>query len=203
MNQIPLPVVHPGFQHLRRNGKLLHAMAALLILFHALQHFREPNNSLLYSGCLVLIAIDILILVFTLRNLVYEWPRINLFFRLLECLFFLGIGTQALIDHLYYTGIIHFLFMGAYLWLFYCEIQSRHAEQLILFHTGIEIPALPENHFISWSAIARLTPTYHSIEIVTNSQQHYRFELTRNLQFEELDQIHEFRRHYLGVSAIE
>lgn len=202
MNQISLPVTHPGFQHLRRNGKLLHFIAALLILIHAIQHYREPNNNLWYSGCLILIAADILILVFALRNLVYEWPRINLFFRSLEGLFFLGIGTQALLDQHWYTGVIHLVFMLAYGWLFYCEMQSRHAEHLIIFHTGIEIPALPENLFIPWSAISSLQVQYHSIDITTTSRQQYHFELTQNLQFDELDQIHEFRRHYLGIPAI-
>lgn len=201
MDLIPIPVVHPAFQHLRRNGKFLHLVAAILIILHAAQHFRQPNNDLLYTSCLFLIAIDILILVFSIRNLVYEWPRLNLFFRVLEWLFFLGIGIQALVDQKWYTGIIHLIFMVSYGWLFYCEMRARRAEHLILMHTGIEIPGLPENQFVQWSGISSVNASYHFIEIITTKQQNFRFELTRNLQFEELDQIHEFRRHYLGVET--
>ena len=201
MDQLPIPVVHPAFQHLRRNGKFLHLIAALLIIFHAAQHFQQTNNNPVYTGCLFLIALDILILVFSIRNLVYEWPRLNLFFRFLECLFFLGIGIQAILDQHWYTGLIHLIFMGSYSWLLYCENRARNAEHLILLHTGIEIPALPDSHFIQWSAIASIEANYHSIEISTTQRQFFKFELTRNLQFEELDQIHEFRRHYLGVQV--
>lgn len=201
MDLIPIPVVHPAFQHLRRNGKFLHFVAAILIILHAAQHLRQSNHDLLYTSCLFLIAIDILILVFSIRNLVYEWPRLNLFFRVLEWLFFLGIGIQALVDQKWYTGIIHLIFMVSYGWLFYCEMRARRAEHLILMHTGIEIPGLPENQFVQWSGISSVNASYHFIEIITTKQQNFRFELTRNLQFEELDQIHEFRRHYLGVET--
>ena len=51
---------------------------------------------------------------------------------------------------------------------------------------------------LSMSQISSIEATYSSITIHTSLDKSYHFDLQRNLQFEELDQIHEFCRHYLG-----
>jgi hypothetical protein len=66
-----------------------------------------------------------------------------------------------------------------------------------LHHTGITIPALPESRFFIWSNISHIEAHYDHIIIDTSLDKSYRFNLRKNLQFEELDQIHEFCRHYL------
>ncbi len=201
MNGISLPVVHPAFEKLKNSGRLLHLAAGGLILAHAVSHFNQPQSSPLYIGCLLLIAVDIFILVFAGRNILITLPRINLFFRLIEFLFFLGIGITMLFSKSWWVGSVHILLSAAYCYLFYCEKKMLTDEYLAIHHTGISIPALPEHKFFIWSNINGIDAHYDHITISTSHQKSYHFSLRKNLAFEELDQIHEFCRHYLGVGS--
>jgi hypothetical protein len=70
-------------------------------------------------------------------------------------------------------------------------------EYVALHHTGITIPALPDSHFLMWANVDHIEAQYDSITIAGSDDKSYHFDLRKNLQFEELDQIHEFCRHYL------
>jgi hypothetical protein len=200
MNSLALPVVHPAFQKLKRSGRLLHLAAGALILVHAISHIREPHSNPLYLGCLFLIAVDIFILVFASKNLVVEMPRVNLFFRLVEIVFFLGIGITMYVSARWITGSIHLVLGIAYIYLFYCEKRLHKEEFVAIFHSGVSVPALPESKFFIWTNIEHIDARYDSITIDTSLNRSYTFDLRQNLAFEELDQIHEFCRHYLGKS---
>jgi hypothetical protein len=197
MNSLALPVVHPAFQKLKRAGRFLHLSAGGLILVHALSHFNQPTSSPLYLGCLVFMALDILILVMAGKNIASDMPLVNLFFRLVEIIFFLGIGITSCIGGELITGVGHVLLSLAYGYLFWCEKKMLTEEFVALHHTGITIPHLPESRFIIWSNIDRIEAQYDSITIAASGDKSYHFDLQQNLQFEELDQIHEFCRHYL------
>jgi hypothetical protein len=198
MNSLSLPVVHPAFEKLKRSGRILHLAAGALILVHAISHFKEPHTSPIYLGCLLLIAVDIFILVFAAKNLVIEMPRINLFFRMVEIIFFVGIGVTMFVEKKWLPGGIHALLSIAYIYLFYCEKRLNSEECLGIFHTGVSVPAMPESRFLLWSHINHIEAQYDCIIINTSLDRVYRFDLRKNLAFEELDQIHEFCRHYLG-----
>ena len=200
MNSLSLPVVHPAFQNLKRSGRLLHLVAAGLILAHAISHFRKPDTDPLYSGCLVFIALDIIILVLAFRNVLKDLPKVNLFFRSIEILFFIGIGIAMFFESNWVTGSLHIGLSVAYAFLLYCERKLKTEECIAIFHTGVSIPALPDNKFLLWSRINRIEARYDSLIIDVSSNKCYQFELQHNLAFEELDQIHEFCRHYLGDS---
>ena len=197
MNSLALPIVHPAFQNLKRSGKLLHVTAAALILLHAITQVVRPEGSYIYFGCLFLIAVDILILVFAGKNILEERPKVNLFFRFVEFIFFLGIGLDLLLKLNWINGTVHILISLIYLYLFYCENKLEKTEYVALHHTGITIPGLPESKFFIWSNISHIEAHYDHITIDTSLDKTYRFNLRTNLQFEELDQIHEFCRHYL------
>lgn len=201
MNSLALPVVHPAFQKLKRSGRFLHLTAGALILVHAISHIQQPHSNPLYLGCLFLIAVDIFILVFAAKNLVVEMPRVNLFFRLVEIIFFMGIGITMCVQARWATGSIHLLLSIAYIYLFYCEKRLRTEEFVAIFHSGVSVPALPESKFFIWTHIEQIDARYDSITIGTSLNKSYTFDLRRNLAFEELDQIHEFCRHYLGRSV--
>ncbi|WEK34811.1 MAG: hypothetical protein P0Y53_20175 [Candidatus Pseudobacter hemicellulosilyticus] len=198
MNSLSLPVVHPSFERLKQSGRLLHLIAGGLILLHAISHFTEPHSSPVYSGCLLLMALDIFILVFAGGPILQSMPRVNLFFRLAELLFFVGIGLYLLFGHHWLTGVFHCLLSVVYTYLFFCEIRLIRTEQLAIYHTGVSIPALSGDKFFIWSNINHIDARYDSITIDTSGSHQYYFPLRKNLQFEELDQIHEFCRHYLG-----
>jgi hypothetical protein len=198
MNSLALPVVHPAFQKLKRSGRFFHLTAGALILVHGISHLREPHFSPVYLGCLFLIAVDIFILVLAGKNLVVDMPRVNLFFRLVEVIFFTGIGVTMFVQSRWLTGGIHIVLSIAYIYLFYCEKRLHKEEFVAIFHSGVSVPALPESKFFIWTHIEDIDARYDSITISTSLNKSYTFDLRKNLAFEELDQIHEFCRHYLG-----
>jgi hypothetical protein len=200
MNSLSLPVVHPSFQKLKHAGRLLHLTAGGLILVHAISHFNQPQSSPVYLGCLLLMALDIFILVFAGKNILLDMPKVNLFFRLTEILFFLGIGIMLLVESKWFMGTVHLVLSVVYSYLFYCEKNVNSEEYVAIHHTGISIPALPDSKFFLWSNINQVDAQYDCITINTSFDKSYQFDLRKNLAFEELDQIHEFCRHYLGVS---
>jgi hypothetical protein len=197
MNSLALPVVHPAFQKLKRAGRFLHLIAGGLILIHALSHFNQPHSSPVYLACLLFMAVDIFILVMAGKNIAAEMPLVNLFFRLVEIIFFLGIGINSCIHGEWIVGAGHALLSGAYGYLFWCEKRMSTDEYVALHHSGITLPALPKSRFLIWSNINHIEAQYDSITIAASGDKSFHFNLRQNLQFEELDQIHEFCRHYL------
>lgn len=202
MDSISLPVVHPAFERLKRSGAGLHILAALLILTHALSHFRHEESPTVYFWCQLLISLDILLLVVAGRDALRQLPRVNLFFRIVEMVFFLGIGILMLMQGNRWTGLIHLGLSVAYGYLFYCEKGFRSDEQLSFHHSGVTIPALPDNQFLLWTDINKINACYDSIDISTSDQKELHFDLRQNLEFAELEQIHEFCRHYIGQSPV-
>ncbi|NML23713.1 hypothetical protein HHL16_22725 [Pseudoflavitalea sp. G-6-1-2] len=200
MNSLSLPVVHPEFQKLKRSGRFLHLAAAFFILLHAVAHFFSHHANYFYLGCLLLIAVDIIILVFAGANILKALPKVNLFFRLVEFFFFFGIGITMLAEGGYIIGLVHLILSAACFYLFYCEKKLLTDEYIAIHHTGITIPDLPEQKFFIWSNINEIEAQYDSITVQTSGNKSYHFELQKNLEFEELDQIHEFCRHYLGIN---
>src|ERR1700722_393241 len=199
MDTISLPVVHPAFERLKRSSTGLHALAGLLSLTHALSHCRHEESPTVYFWCQLLISMDIFLLVLAGRDILRQLPRVNLFFRIVEIVFFLGIGILMLKEGNPWTGFIHLSLSIAYSYLFYCERSFRSEERLSFHHTGVSIPALPDSQFLLWTDINRVEARYDSINISTSREKDLHFDLRRNLEFVELEQIHEFCRHYLGT----
>lgn len=198
MNTLSLPVIHPSFQNLKRNGRWLHLIAGGLIVIHALSHYRQPNPSPIYLFCLLLIALDIFILVFAVRNLLTDLPRVNLFFRIVEGLFFLIISTEMFLHGQWLFGATHLVLFMTCGYLFYCEKKLTKEEFVGIYYSGISIPSLPESRFFIWTQINSIDANYNSITIETSTNGTFHFTLHKNLQYEELDQINEFCKHYLG-----
>jgi hypothetical protein len=200
MDSISLPVVHPAFEKLKRSGSWLHVVAALMILTHAMSHFQRHESPTLYFWCQLIISLDILILVGAGRELLRQLPRVNLFFRVVEIIFFLLIGWMMLLERNWVTAGVHLSLSVAYAYLFYCEKSFRSEELLSFHHIGITVPGLPESQFFLWTHINDIEAFYDSIHIRTSGDKDLSFELRKNLDFAELEKIHEFCRHYLGKS---
>jgi hypothetical protein len=198
MNAISFAIVHPAFQNLKRSNRLLHLTAAGLILAHAISHFSLPDASPVYFWCQLIISLDIFILVFAGPQLLTSLPKVNLFFRFIEFLFFFGIAALLFFERKWLMGSMHVALSIIYIYLFICEKNVMEGEYVAIHHSGITIPALPESRFYIWSHISNIRAAYDSITIETSLDKTYHFHLKENLQFEELDQIHEFCRHYLG-----
>ena len=200
MNGLAITIIHPAYENLKRTGRTLHFIAGLLILFNAIHQLQLPKLNHLYFWCQLFIGIDILIVAITNRNLVQELPKMNTIFRFIECIIFLGAAAILLMESNWIMGIVLVLVSIAYGYLLYCE-QKISTEEMVKFnHIGITISGMPQSEFFLWSRINHIDIRYDSICIDTSENKKYRFSLRQNLQFEELDQIHEFCRHYLKTS---
>jgi len=198
MDSLSLSVIHPASEKLKRSSAWLHLFAGLLILSHALSHFHSRESSAVYFWCQLIISLDIFILVFAGQDILRQMPKVNLFFRLVEILFFLGIGLIMLLAGNKIIAIVHIGLSIAYSYLFYYEKSLRQEEILSFHHTGITIPGLPGNKFLIWTRINDVEASYDAVLINTSGEGPLRYELRKNLDFVELEQIHEFCRHYLG-----
>ncbi len=197
MNALAISIVHPAYENLKRIGRFLHLIAGLLIILNATQELRQPHMNQLYFWCQLIIGLDIIVLVFTSHNLARELPKVNMVFRFIECIIFLGAAGVLLLQNNWIMGAVLVLISGAYGYLTYCEHKVNLAEMVAFHHIGITISGIPNSSFFLWSNINNIEAHYDSITIETSQSGILRFELRRNLQFEELDQIHEFCRHYL------
>jgi hypothetical protein len=197
MNALAISIVHPAYENLKRMGRFLHFIAGMLILANAIHQLQQPKFNYLYFWCQLIIGIDILIVVFTNRNLVQELPRMNAVFRFIECIIFLGAAALLLTEANWIMGAVLILVGSAYAYLLFCEQKMSAAEMVKFNHIGITISGIPQSEFFLWSRINDIDIRYDSITIQTSEPKKLHFPLRQNLQFEELDQIHEFCRHYL------
>lgn len=198
MDSISLPVIHPASEKLKRSGIWLHIAAGLLILTHAISHFRQHESPTLYFWCQLFISVDIFLIVLAGRDILRQLPGVNLFFRLVEIIFFLGIGLMMILEDNRLSAIVHLGLCLLYCYLFYCERRLRSGELLSIHHTGITIPGVPDSHFLIWAHVNDIHAFYDSIHINTSQDRELVFDLRENLDFAELEKIHEFCRHYLG-----
>lgn len=198
MDSISLPVVAPAFERLKRNGTWLHLTAGMLILTHALSHFRGEESHTLYFWCQLIISLDIFLLVLAGKESLQQFPKVNLFFRLVEVVFFFGIGTLMFLHGHLSIAVIHLSLSVGYSYLFYCEQRFRSEELLSFHHTGITIPGLPESRFLPWSHVNAVDTLYNSIQISTSQNENLLFDLRKSLEFGQLEHIHQFCRFYLG-----
>ncbi|MEP6747066.1 MAG: hypothetical protein ABJB86_05040 [Bacteroidota bacterium] len=200
MNALAITIVHPAYENLKRMGRFLHLVAGILILANAIHQLQQPKLNYLYFWCQLIIGIDILIVVFTNRNLVQELPRMNIVFRFIECVIFLGAAAILLTETNWIMGVVLILVGAAYAYLLYCEQKISTAEMVKFNHIGITISGIPQSEFFLWTRINNIDIRYDRISILTSDNKKIDFLLRQNLQFEELDQIHEFCRHYLKTS---
>ena len=197
MNAVSLTIIHPAFENLKRAGRLLHLLAGMAILANAFSLYRNPTINPVYFWCQLIVAIDIVLLVFLTRNLVEELPKINLAFRLTETLTLLAAAIIFFSEERYLMSAALLLASMAFAYLLYCEQKVNQPEILSIHHTGISLPGLPSGHFFIWSKINAIEARYDSIQIQT-ADKSWQFPLRKNIGFEELDQIHDFCKHYLG-----
>ena len=131
------------------------------------------------------------------KNFLADTPRYNLAFRIIEAILFISFTWMYIIQQHYIMAAIMFLVSGGYAYVFYCERKSMKQELLSFHHIGVVVPGLPNNHILSWYHINEIKAEYDNITINISGEKNIRFWLKKNLHLEELEQIHEFCRHYL------
>ncbi|HET9057487.1 MAG TPA: hypothetical protein VFN30_11645 [Chitinophagaceae bacterium] len=200
MNSLSLPVIHPAFENLKKNGQLLHLSASILIFANAVHEFKVHDIGAIYFWAQMIIGIDIFLLAIMGKNFLEDAPRYNLAFRFMEVVIFLSFSWMYIIQLHYIMAVVMLLISGGYAYIFYCERKGNRHELLSFHHIGVEIPDLPSNHLLSWYHINEIKAEYDNITINVSGKKYIRLWLKKNLHFEELEQIHEFCRHYLKTS---
>jgi hypothetical protein len=197
--QYSLQIVHPAFELLKRSARVLHFIAASIILINALHTLQAHGGSKVLCYTQMVIAADIYLLVFFGGVLLIEVPRLNLIFRLIEALALLGIASSLITDGHNWFGLLHLMVSAAYLFLFRRERRVIRSEAVDIKPTGITIPNFAKDAEISWDQIKTIIPKYHSIIIETLRNKKVEFNLRQNLKIDELEQIDDFCRKHMVV----
>jgi len=196
-NQFSLQIVHPAFELLKRSARILHFIAASVILIDALHLLIAHDANKVLCITQIIIAADIFILVFLGGVLLLEAPRLNLIFRLCEALTLFGIAVTLFTDGHYWYSLIHFVASASYLFLFYREWRVMRSEAVDITQTGIRVPNFVKDAEIGWNEVKTIIPKYHSIIIETFRNKKIEFSLRENLKIDELGQIDEFCKKHL------
>jgi hypothetical protein len=196
-SQFTLPVVHPAFELLKRSARILHFIAASVILINAVHILQVHNGNKVLFYTQAIIAADIYLLVFLGGVVLVEAPRLNLIFRLMEALTIIGITVTLSADGHHWFALLHGLAAAGYLFLFYREWRVIRSEAVDIKSTGISVPNFARDIEISWNEIKTIIPRYHSIIIETLRNQKIEFNLRQNLKIDELEQIDEFCKKHL------
>jgi hypothetical protein len=195
--QYSLQIIHPAFELLKRSARVLHFIAASIILVNALHLLQAHNTSPVLCYTQMVIAADVYLLVFFGGVLLIEAPRLNLIFRLIETLTIFGISITLIADGHSWFGLVHVLVSAGYFFLLYREWRVLRSEAVDIRPTGISVPNFIRDAEISWHEIKSIIPKYHSIIIETLSHKKIEFNLRENLKIDELGQIDEFCRKHL------
>ena len=195
--QYTLPVVHPAFELLKRSARILHFIAASVILINAIHILQAHDGNKVLCYTQMVIAADIFLLVFFGGVVLIEAPRMNLVFRLIEALTLFGITITLIDDGHNWLSLLHGLASVGYLFLFYREWRVIRSEAVDIRSTGISFPNFVKDAEIGWNEIKSIIPKYHSIIIETLRNQKIEFDLRQNLKIDELQQIDDFCKKHL------
>lgn len=197
--QYTLPVVHPAFELLKRSARVLHFIAASVILVNAIHILQAHDGNKVLCYTQMIIAVDIFLLVFFGGVVLIEAPRLNLIFRLIETLTLFGIAVTLYGDGHTWFALLHGVASAGYLFLFYREWRVIRSEAVDIKATGISFPNFVKDAEIGWNEIKNIVPQYHSILIETLRNQKIEFDLRHNLKIDELQQIDDFCKKHLVV----
>lgn len=198
-----LPVIHPAFELLKRSARMLHFIAASIILINGLRLLQAHEVSKMLCYLQLFIAGEIFFVLLMGKFLLVDSPGLNVFFRIMEGITLFGIGLSWLSDGYYLLASLHLVVGAGYFFLFYREWRILHSESINIRQTGILIPNFIRDEEIGWTEIKTIVPRYHSIIIETFRHKKIQFQLSKNLKIEELQQIDEFCRQHLAAGAYE
>lgn len=187
-----LAIIHPSLELLKSLCRLLHLIAAIFIAINALHQLAAHEGGKLICYTQLVIAADILILVFFGAGVFISSPKIAVLFRVIEAFTFMGIFLTLATDGHPWFGSINFILSLVFGFIAYREWRIANAETIELKPNGISFPNLLTDARISWLQVKKVVANYNSILIETVQDKKMEFELRRNLKIEELQQINDF-----------
>jgi hypothetical protein len=187
-----LAIVHPPFEILKNVCRLLHLIAAVLIAINAFHQLAAHEGGQVICYTQLIIAADILILVFFGGAVFIAKPKLGVLFRVIEACTFTGIFLTLCSEGHPWFGAVHLLIAIIYSFIAYREWRIAVSEAVELKPDGITIPDLWADADIKWLHIKKVVMGYNSILIETVRDKKLQFELRHNLKIDELQQINEF-----------
>jgi hypothetical protein len=191
---LSVSIVHPAYSNLKKISPILHFLAGTVFLAAAIYEFRMDNR--ITAFCEIVIGIDVMALAF-MRGFAEESTHLNAGFRLIEVMVFGGLTILAVLEQSWIAAALMALATGMYYYVFHCERKIINRERVAVHHLGVTISNFPKDKELDWEHIRELEALPHSITIRTFRNKSYRFEFQKAIAFDELEQIHEFCRHYL------
>lgn len=191
---LSITIVQPQSVNFQKMSPLLHFVAGVVFLCAAFIEYKQQNYLSAFSEAVI--GADVLIIAF-IKRFTEESTKLNAWFRLIETIFFFGIGILLLLNANYITAVICLLAACLYSYVFYCERQMENKDCIEVHHLGVTISSFPRNKDIEWQQIASVKALPHSITINTYRKKTYHFEFQKGIELEQLEQIHEFCGHYL------
>lgn len=191
---LSVSIVHPAYSNLKKISPILHFLAGTVFIAAAAYEFRMDNR--ITAFCEIVIGIDVITLAF-MRGFAEQSTRLNATFRFIEVLVFGGLTILAGIEQSWITAVLMTLATGMYYYVFHCERKIINTERVSVHHLGVTISNFPRDKELDWELIQEVEALPHSITIRTVTNKIHRFEFQKAIAFDELEQIHEFCRHYL------
>ncbi|NCU02437.1 MAG: hypothetical protein GXC73_00490 [Chitinophagaceae bacterium] len=191
---LTVSIVHPQYNNLKKYSPVLHFLAGTVFIAAAVYEFRIDNRITAFSE--LVIGIDVITLAF-MRGFAEDSSRMNAIFRFIEVLVFGGLTILAALDQSWITACFLAIATGMYYYVFHCERKVINREKVSVHHLGVTISNFPKDKELEWDEITDLEALPHSITIFTSRKKILRFDFQKAIAFDELEQIHEFCRHYL------
>jgi hypothetical protein len=195
-----LPIIHPSFELLKMASRLLHFMAAAFIATNAVHQLAAHEGGRLICYTQLVIAADILILVFFGAGILSALPRVGVLFRLIEAITFLGMWLTLTNGSHPWLGAAHALLAALYFFICQREWRISVSEAIEIKPNGITVPHFIRDADIRWLHIKKVVAGYNSIIIETVRDKKVRFQLRSNLKIEELEQINDFCTRHSQLS---
>lgn len=187
-----LPVIHPSFEFLKNICRLLHLVAALFIGINAVHQWTAGESMRFICIAQLIIAADILILVFLSNDAFTANPRTGILFRLIEAFTFTGIFISLATEGHPWFALTNCIMAATYLFIASREWRISVSESVVLSDAGITVPDFWLTTEIQWPDIQKVMMQYDAIVIETVNNKQVSFELRKNLKIEELQQINDF-----------
>ena len=187
-----LAIIHPSFELLKNVCRLLHLIAAIFIAINAFHQLAAHEGGKLICYTQLIIAADIIILVFFGAGVFVTTPKIAVLFRIIEAITFMGIFLTLATDGHPWYGAFNGILSIVYGFIAYREWRIAHAETIEIMPNGIRFPDFFADVKINWLHIKKVVANYNSILIETVQDKKLEFELRKNLKIEELQQINDF-----------
>lgn len=188
-----IPIYYEPFEKQKKAAKLLHLLAAFLMIANAWGNFHQPTPSLLFVLVQISVALLTFLFVVTGTKIFPQTTLSNTIFRLTQAFALIYASFyffQAM--HLNFMGILQLSGSIGLFLLLYSERSLYQPSTIVIDSTGVRAPANFGKRLIEWSNIENMRIRNDYISINTRQNQFVQFETNAVLSELEMDQMNAF-----------